>query len=161
MEPLRRVTSSVTPVIFTRPTIRRQPDVLVDVLLGRGEPVRLRGPERIQLRVRLRVRVFQAQPPRGLWEAQTAAYEYRLSDQDDREILAYHWHPEGPSHVLTPHLHLGPAAEVGRALLLAAHLPTGQVTLREVLRLAIETFGVEPARRDWERVLGAARSGLG
>ena len=115
--------------------------------------MRLRGPQRIHLRVRLRVRVTQTEPPRGLWEAQTAAYEFRLSDQDDREILAYHWHPDGQSHVLTPHLHLGPAAEVGRAVLLTAHLPTGPVTLDDVLRLAVVSFEVAPIRLDWERVL--------
>ena len=153
MEPLRRATSCVTPVIFTMSTIRRQPDVLVDVLVGRGEPVRLRGPERIHLRVRLRIQITQAEPPRGLWDAETAAYEYRLSDQDDREILAYHWHPEGQSHVERPHLHLGPAAEVGRTALLMAHLPTGPVGLHEVLRLAIESFEVAPIRSDWEPIL--------
>ena len=121
--------------------------------------MRLRGPERIHLRVRLRVRIAQDQPPRGLWDAQTAAYEYRFSDQDDREVLAYHWHPDAQSHVLTPHLHLGPGAEVGRAELLTAHLPTGPVAIQDLPRLAIETFGVEPARRDWERVLGATGSG--
>jgi hypothetical protein len=128
----------------------------VDVVVGGGEPVRLRGPERIQLRVRLRVRVTQANPPRGLWDATTAAYEYRLSDLDDREIVAYHWHPEGQSHVQTPHLHLGPGAEIGRRALLMAHLPTGPVHLAAVLRLAIKGFAAEPARRDWDRVLDAA-----
>jgi hypothetical protein len=132
----------------------------VDVLLGSGDPVRLSGPERIHLRVRLRVRITQIEPPRGLWEAQTAAYEYRLSDQDDREILAYHWHPEGQSHVQTPHLHLGPAAGVNRGALLTAHLPTGPVTLQDVLRLTVESFDAEPARRDWDRVLREAGSGL-
>lgn len=76
--------------------------------------MQLRGPERIHLRVRLRIQITQAEPPRGLWDAETAAYEYRLSDQDDREILAYHWHPEGQSHVETPHLHLGPDRLAGR-----------------------------------------------
>lgn len=153
MEPLRRATSCVTPVIFTRPTIRPQSDVLVNVLLGRGEPVRLRGPQRIHLRVRIRLRVAQAEPPRGLWGAQTAAYEYRLSDQDDREILAYHWHPDGQSHVRTPHLHLGPAAEVGRPSLTTAHLPTGSVGLHQVLRLAVASFEVAAIRQDWDQVL--------
>jgi hypothetical protein len=129
----------------------------VDIVLGSGEAVRLRGPERIHLRVRLRVRVSQVEPPRGLWEAETAAYEYRLSDLDDREILAYHWHPDGQADVQTPHLHLGPAAEAGRASLLAAHLPTGPVSLREVLLLAVESFGGEPIRRDWPSILRPAR----
>jgi hypothetical protein len=126
---------------------------LIDVMLADGEPIRRRGPERIHLRVRMRVRLTQSEPPRGLWEAETAAYDYRLSDQDDREIVAYHWHPEGQSHVRTPHLHLGPGAEIGRTALLRAHLPTGPVPIQDVLRLTIEGFNVEPARRDWDRVL--------
>jgi hypothetical protein len=88
-----------------------------------------------------------------MWDAQTAAYEYRLSDPDDRELLAYHWHPEGQSHVETPHLHLGPAAEVGRRPLLTAHLPTGLVRVDSVIRLAVESFAVAPIRPDWDRVL--------
>lgn len=39
---------------------------------------------------------------------------------------------------------------------MAAHLPTGPVPLADVLRLAVESFQVEPLRRDWERVLTAA-----
>jgi hypothetical protein len=151
---LQRATSCVTPQVYTTPGAYQSRSGLVDVLLGSGEPVRLRGPGRIHLRVRLRARVTQADPPRGLWDAETAAYEYRISDQDDREILAYHWHPEGRSHVETPHLHLGPAAEVGRTALLTAHLPTGPVGLHEVLRLALESFEVAPIRSDWEPILG-------
>ena len=90
-EPLRRATSCVTPVVFTRPTIRRQPDVLVDVVVGRGDEA--------------------------------------------------------------PHLHLGPAADIGRAALTTAHLPTGPVGLHQVLRLAIESFEVAPIRQDWDQVL--------
>lgn len=94
---LQRATSCVTPRVYTTPGAYQSRSGLVDVLLGSGEPVRLRGPGRIHLRVRLRARVTQADPPRGLWDAETAAYEYRLSDHDDREILAYHWHPEALS----------------------------------------------------------------
>lgn len=105
--------SCVTPSILRVPSGYRRQGGEVDLVLGSGESVRLRGPERLHLRIRLRVRVAQAEPPRGLWDAQTAAYEYRLSDRDDREILAYHWHPESQSHVQTPHLHLGPAPRLG------------------------------------------------
>ncbi|MDQ3512381.1 MAG: hypothetical protein M3462_01765 [Chloroflexota bacterium] len=34
------------------------------------------------------------------------------------------------------------------------HLPTGQVTLTQVVRLLITGFGVEPRRPDWETILG-------
>jgi len=121
--------------------------------------VRLRGPQRIRLRVRLRLQLVQAEELRGHWQAEAAAYEYRLSDHDDREILAYHWHPDGQSETRTPHLHLGAAAEIGHAALLTAHLPTGHVAAQDVLRLTIESFDAEPLRRDWLRVFEAARPG--
>ena len=118
--------------------------------------MRLRGPGLIHLRVRMRVRLFQAEPPRRLWEAQTVAYEYRPSNQDGREIVGYHRHPEGQTHVRTPHLHLGPGAEIGRVALMRAYLPTGAVPVQGVLRLAIETFEAEPVCRDLDRVLQMA-----
>ena len=155
LAPRRRMVSVVTPVVLRQARRSQLPDDLVDVILGNGEPVRLRGRERINLGVRMRVRLNQLGPPRGPWEAETAAYEYRMSDEDDREILVYHWHPDGQSHVTTPHLHLGPGTEVGRAALLTAHLPTGLVPIHAVLRLAIESLGTEPARRDWDPVLHA------
>jgi hypothetical protein len=111
--------------------------------------------------VRLRVRVAQIKPPRGLWDAQRAAYEYRLSDQDNREILSYHWHPDGLSHVQSPHLHLGPAAEAGRAALLTTPLPTGPVSLRYVLRLAVESFSDETLRPERSQVLGVMQPTIG
>lgn len=94
LNPLRRAIACVTPAILDAPGSQPSSGSTIDVLLYRGEPMRMRGPERIHLRVRPRVRLTQAIPPRGLWDAQTAAYEYRLSNQDDREILAYHWTPK-------------------------------------------------------------------
>jgi hypothetical protein len=86
-----------------------------------------------------------------------AGYQYALYDADDREILAYHWHPEGSSHVTAPHLHLGAGAEVGRRDLASALPPTGQITLEDVLRFAITDLGVRPLRRDWSEILHRTR----
>lgn len=33
------------------------------------------------------------------------------------------------------------------------HIPTGFVTLADIVRLLIAEFGVEPRRSDWQRVL--------
>jgi hypothetical protein len=155
---MERAISCVTDRILTTEDFRRRRTEIADVVLNRGEAVRLREAGRIHLRVRMRVRLSQSEPPRGLWDAATAAYEDRLSDRDDREIVAYHWHPAGRSHVRAPHLHLGPGAEVDRVDLLTAHLPTGAVPIQDALRLAIETFEAEPARRDWDRVLHRAET---
>jgi hypothetical protein len=90
------------------------------------------------------------------WHVQIGAYQYALLDRDDREYFAYHWHPVGGSHVTKPHLHLGPAALVGVPEIAAAHLPTGPVSPAAVVRLAIESFGARPLRRDWSAVLEGA-----
>jgi hypothetical protein len=68
-------------------------------------------------------------------------------------VFSYQWHPGGRSPVTWPHLHLGAGAEVGRTELASAHLPTGRVSIEEVLRLAITELGVEPLRDDWREVL--------
>lgn len=81
---------------------------------------------------------------------------YSLNDAAGREILAYHWHPEGRSRITKPHLQLGKGADVRRTELADAHLPTGNVTLDENLLLAITEFGVRPIRADWHEILTAA-----
>jgi hypothetical protein len=90
----------------------------------------------------------------------TSAYRYHILDRDDREILAYHWHPEGVSPVTEPHLHLSGRLrplDIGApdtpVALGEMHLPTGIVSLAHVVRLLIAEIGVEPRRDDWETVL--------
>ena len=39
-----------------------------------------------------------------LWTVKVIAYAYTLLDADKREVLNYHWHPIGSSHVTTSHL---------------------------------------------------------
>lgn len=97
---------------------------------------------------------------RDHWRAQTTAYYYTLDAADGREILAYHWHPTGNSHVTTPHLHLGAGAGALRPELTKAHLDTGFVTPVTLIALAIERFGVRPRRADWAAVIDRARRQL-
>jgi hypothetical protein len=90
------------------------------------------------------------------WNLQIDTYVYRLLDADHRELISWHWHPKDPNSVKHHHFHLGPAAEVGRAEFHRAHLPTGIVTLADVVRSAIVDFQVEPRREDWQAILDAA-----
>lgn len=80
------------------------------------------------------------------------AYRYRLVVRE-RELLVFHWNPAGPEGKPFPHLHLSAAAEVGNRALTRAHIPTGEVTLRDVVRLLIEELGIRPRRNDWRRIL--------
>ena len=106
--------------------------------------------------------VYRVEPTTsGALEVRAASYRYRLLDANEREILAYHWHPIGVSPITYPHLHLsgrlapldlGPREDPVR--LGGMHLPTGgPVTLADVVRLLITEFGVIPRRADWEQIL--------
>ncbi|MCX6023620.1 MAG: hypothetical protein NTZ05_18175 [Chloroflexi bacterium] len=83
-----------------------------------------------------------------------------MLDRQERELFAYHWHPEGHSRVTFPHLHVAQGRVDYAGLLAKAHFPTGTIALRDVLRLMTEDFGVRPRREDWASVL-ASGNGAG
>ena len=85
------------------------------------------------------------------------AYRYHLSLRNGPELLPFHWHPEDFNPVKIPHLHLSAGAQVRFLALAGAHIPTGLVTLQDVLQFAIEDLGVVPLRRDWPEVLRQSR----
>jgi hypothetical protein len=85
-------------------------------------------------------------------QAVTAAYAYTLKDSDGREIVAYHWHPQGRGHVRAPRLHLGAGLGTLRSEVTKAHLYTGMVTPVAILTLAVERFDVVPRRPDWAAI---------
>ena len=87
----------------------------------------------------------------GNWTPQPRRYRYELLDDEDNEILAFHWHPGGLSPIATPHLHVD--SRHPRFDLAKAHIPTGIVSLPAVLRCLITEFGVEPLRPDWDQIL--------
>lgn len=98
------------------------------------------------------------------WRAELRMYEYRVLDQQERELLVYHWQPKpeqrGPDH---PHVHVSAAlhARVNAVTTRAydldkRHLATGQVSLAMVVRMLIEEFGVAPLRPDWQDVVDRA-----
>ena len=91
--------------------------------------------------------------------ARTVGY-HRVFTADEREIIAYHWHPTAISHVTDPHLHLSrqitPIQFAPRAepvALAEAHLPTSFITFADIVRLLITEFGVAPRRPDWRAIL--------
>jgi hypothetical protein len=82
-------------------------------------------------------------------------YQYRLLDQDDTELLVYHWQPEsaGPTF---PHLHVSASLDAQFDArnrqsidLDKRHLATGLVTLRSVVRMLITEFQIRPLRAEW------------
>jgi len=95
----------------------------------------------------------------GPFRITTLYYSYAVETRDAQELLGYHWHPDGVSPVKFPHLHLGPAADIGmEELNRKAHFPTGRVAFEDVLEFLIATFGVEPNRKPWREVVQNTRA---
>ncbi len=158
LEPLRSALRCVTQSVLRERGHRYGPDQ--SRLLGfEGGSVRLKGTD-LRLSVRISYRLVETPGERLPWTAEIVAYHYGFDDQDGKEILAYHWHPDG--RVTEPHLHLGAGAVDGRLRpdLAGAHLPTRDITLQDVLRLAIAEFGVGSLRLDWEAVLHRTREAI-
>jgi hypothetical protein len=131
-----------------------------DLIIGNDVPYRLAGSGRFLLHARIRLHGSSYPDEPDPWLVQIMAYQYTLLDQDQREILTFHLHPEGLSHVTTPHVHLGPGAGQLRPELTRAHVPTGPVTLAAVVRLAIVEFSVGPLRSDWDATVRRAEQVL-
>jgi hypothetical protein len=111
---------------------------------------------RLKLGVSQQFRVFQLHE--GRYSLIVMGYKYSLHDAGDREIIGYHWHPSGQSRHTQPHFHLGPAAETRQRDLASAHLPTGIISLADIIEMAIETFGVDPRTGAWRTVVAEARA---
>jgi hypothetical protein len=155
LAPLRRALSCVTDAQL-QITGRVPADEPHRLTLGYGQPVALGSG--IALTAEQRYTIIEAEGERGPWKVSTASYIYSLDDAEEREIVAFHWHPAGRSSEVRPHMHLGSGAGLGYHVLCKAHLPTNRVALEDVLRLAIKDLAVEPRRDDWSDVLWRSQS---
>lgn len=134
----------------------------------RGESARLQTDDRrrtILFDLTLSFEIVQEADPRSAYDSRLVSYEYRLLGEDRQEILAFHWHPTGLSNVTDPHLHLSSRLipiDMGRNQdplpLAGMHIPTGFVTLPDVVRLLIEEFGIHPRQADWDAILRENRA---
>ena len=121
--------------------------------INNGEPVTLGGHSQFKFGLQQNYRIVESEETGTPWRVDVIGYDYVIYDAEQREVLLYHWHPRGNSPVETPHLHLEQGAQVGRAEIRDAHLPTGDVSLNAVLRVLIEEMGVQPRRPDWDSIL--------
>ena len=122
---------------------------------NQGNPARLRGTSRLWLFFEQYYRIVHPEISGNLWAVLEVGYRYRIMDSDHREILAYHWHPVGQSPFISQHLHIGHGAMLEREELHTAHLPTGYVSLADIIRLLIRDLRVTPRRSDWQSILSA------
>lgn len=114
------------------------PDTTAELLTNEGEILHLAFVQRFTIEPHFPFR----------YKIQTRAYYYTLEDQDHREILAYHWHPD-TSSTQFPHFHLRKGAEYLRGV----HFPTGRIAFEEFCQMLLDGGGVEPDREDARDVL--------
>lgn len=119
----------------------------------------------VLLRITLSIDVVASLETSSDYRVQTVSYEYQALSREEHEILAFHWHPIGLSDVTDPHLHISSRLnpiEMGRDQdllpLAEMRLPTGFVTLEDVVRLLIAEFGIRPRRPDWDAILRENRT---
>ncbi len=152
--------SCVTQIV---PQVERfgRAEILTATIAG-GHPVSLKGAAALHFGMVLQYRLAQDSARRG-WAVQLAAYEYKVLDEQERELLVYHWHPEWRSQATLAHLHLGSAllADSRRRRFAQRHLPTALVALEDVLWLLIEELSVQPIRDDWRERLTEIRGRVG
>jgi hypothetical protein len=98
----------------------------------------------------------QSEEPSSRYRVTTEGWKHDILDDKRREILSYHWHPDG--HRDTPHMHVGSVLlnterqRLGKGFS-SLHLPTERISIEQIVRLLIEEFEVIPKRGDWRRIL--------
>ena len=88
-------------------------------------------------------------PNMGPFRVTITAYNYMIMDAEETEILAYHWHSE--AGLTYPHLHV---TKLGKKY----HLPTGRVSLEQVIRLLLNDFQVQPRKQHWSKILNRTQT---
>ena len=114
------------------------------------ELIALSGLLHLALEVMIHYRIVPASGDRGPWKVSITSYLYTLQDSDGQEIVSYHWDPRGRGRETFPHLHVGHSRGV---LTRKHHLPTGRISLEEILRYAIAELGVKTRRKNWVEIL--------
>lgn len=124
------------------------------ISLNPGNTVRVQSASDSHLRVEIgqRFRIVASEQERLSWTVLVTRYEFSISDDDEKEIVAYHFHP-GEQAFEGSHLHILSGAGTIRPDLRAAHLPTGPIAAQDFILMAIRDFNVRPLRSDYLRVL--------
>jgi hypothetical protein len=151
IDPIRKALSCVTNMVAQVSGYHASQNPLGLTING-GSPLPLKCEHKTRIAIRQQFAVVSGEGERGPWKVSTENYIYEIEDEERNRLVAYHWHPGTGKDA--PHLHVGMGVGLeARPDFMHAHLPTGRVSIEEVLRWVIEECGVEPNRTDWKSVL--------
>lgn len=142
--------------VLTAPHLVRPPGALgvVQAATLRDGPVRIGSDfpkyAGFQIDVKLQYAVIEDPSPQGHYRCTSHQYIYTLYDDQQRKILAFHWHPGSNSPEEWPHCHVGEAFIPQRDRL---HIPTERLTVEQFVRIAVESFGARATSDDYAEVL--------
>jgi hypothetical protein len=110
--------------------------------------------------------------PQRTFRAIATGYSYRILDEDERELLAFQWHPSQRASDIDsgrptfPHVHVRMPVRPRRdgepegPTLRKVHIPTGFTSIADVVRMLITDFHVEPITNAWENDLDECQTDL-
>lgn len=99
----------------------------------------------------------------GQFRAHTTGYQYAVmeseTESNDNGIASYHWHPDRPTKLRWPHLHVAPR-DRDNYLSPRIHLPTSRVSIEDFVHLLIRDFHVRPRFPyvEWKKILMANKT---
>lgn len=118
---------------------RLEPDGTRWIGTDPNAPVRLGGAHRLATKLHLRY----LQLDNGLWRMTTTRYAHAISPARDlaEELMRWEWHPTSKrSPVGYAHFHIVKGAPYGKK-----HIPTGRVSVEDILMFAVAELGAEYA----------------
>lgn len=122
------------------------------LLLNNGKPMELGGHLNLSTMIHYEI-IRDGSSSSQPFRITTRAYMHTVAT-DRAELLSAHWHPIGSSPYAEPHWHVGAAALAPDGVFTPrSHIPSGRIAFETVVRMAIEQFGVSPAKQDWVEVL--------
>jgi hypothetical protein len=124
--------------------------------LNNSEPYRLASDlhGHLFIEMTLQYYVIEDEGQMGPYRCTSAGYALGLADDQHKEMVSYHWHPNSESPEIKPHFHVGEGymRQQGRL-----HVPAPRVTVEQFIETLVDSFGVQPASDDWREMLAYTR----
>lgn len=163
-EYLQRSLGCITKAVWAvGPAVRGRPDLeWVLSLPNGGRPIRvpLEAGGHLLLSASQRFVLVDDRRYPGEYKTSTREYIYKVSEgsqaASQQPVFEWHWHPSrGPAY---PHVHAHPpvAAEIWGEDMGRRHLPSGRVSLEEVIEFLLVDLHAVPVADDWRERLDEA-----